>query len=589
MRIKSSIVIITAILSFLFVLIKPGLAEATSPKERDSRCIAKEPKQAKEPKPVEKQKEVLTVGTPLSCNTFTFDGSKSYDPNNLKLSYLWDFGDGTTSTDMKTTHTYKEPGKYLVKLVVKNESDAKCNSSTTQQMIRVNQAPCAIADGPKAACVNEELTFDASRSTTLPENKLTYKWDFGDGQTADGMKVKHAYAKGGNYQVTLTVTDDSGTICDIGIDKLKVFVNTAPVADAGKDVLLCKLNPEEPLEVTFDGSASRDADGNTLSYSWDFGDGQTGEGKVIKHTYLKGGEYTVKLSVNDNTDTNCNKAIATKKVMLNRAPVAKAGSNMKICVGEKADFDASKSFDADGDILTYSWDFGDGEKGEGKIVSHQYPKGGTYQVKLTVDDGTKTSCSSSTDKISVNVNSMPKAVISSKDSASVGQVINFDSSASSDFDGDKLSHTWDFGDGTTASGSIVKHSYAKGGLYKVTLVVDDGKATDCSSVVESHYIKVNTPPVAAVGPNMTVCINDEIQFDGSKSYDLDAGDKLTYKWDFGDGETGEGVNAKHAYKKLGVYKVTLTVADDSGVEGSTSTSGLTVTVREQPVSKIEVR
>ena len=80
---------------------------------------------------------------------------------------------------------------------------------------------------------------------------------------------------------------------------------------------------------------------------------------------------------------------------------------------------------------------------------------------------------------------------------------------------------------------------------------------------------------------------DEVEFDGSKSNDLD-GDNLTYTWDFGDGETAEGVKVKHAYKKIGTYKVSLTVTDDSGVEGGFSTASFAATVNAEPVSKIEV-
>jgi PKD repeat protein len=536
---------------------------------------------------VEKPKETPMPNQPLSCNTFTFDGSKSYDPDNTKLSYFWDFGDGTTSTDVRTMHTYKDAGKYLVKLTVKDASDAECNTASTQQVVKVNQSPCAVADGPDMSCLNEEISFDASETTDSPDDKLTYRWDFGDGQTQDGMKVKHKYEKGGNYQVVLTVVDDSGTICDTGIDKLKVGVNTPPVADAGKDTFLCKSNPNEPLEVTFDGSNSKDLDGDKLSYAWDFGDGETAEGKVVKHNYLKGGEYIAKLIVTDNTSAKCDKSIAQKTVILNRAPIADAGSDLKICAEEKVDFDASKSIDSDGDSLNYAWDFGDGEKGVGKTVSHKYTKGGVYQAKLTVDDGTKTDCSSASDKILINVNSSPKAVIASKDTSSVGQIVNFDSSSSTDLDGDKLGYTWDFGDGTSASGNLVKHNYLKGGLYKVTMVVDDDKRTDCSSSIETHYIKVNTPPIASTGPNLVCCVNDEVEFDGSKSNDLD-GDNLTYTWDFGDGETAEGVKVKHAYKKIGTYKVSLTVTDDSGVEGGFSTASFVATVNAEPVSKIEV-
>ena len=86
---------------------------------------------------------------------------------------------------------------------------------------------------------------------------------------------------------------------------------------------------------------------------------------------------------------------------------------------------------------------------------------------------------------------------------------------------------------------------------------------------------------------MIACINEEIEFDGSKSADMD-GDNLTYRWDFGDGETAEGAKVKHAYKKIGAYKVSLTVTDNSGVEGGFSTASFVATINAEPVPKIEV-
>ncbi|MFH1854180.1 MAG: PKD domain-containing protein [Candidatus Omnitrophota bacterium] len=534
-----------------------------------------------------KQKEEPWMESKLSCNTFTFDGSKSYDPDKQELSYFWDFGDGTTSTQIRSMHTYKDAGKYLVKLTVKDNSDAECDTATTQQMVKVNQPPCAVAAGPSISCINNEIIFDGTQSTDSPEDKLSYKWDFGDGKTMEGAKVAHKYAKGGNYLVTLTVADDSGTMCDTGVDRLNVAVNTPPTSDAGGDIIMCKKDPNDPLEVTFDASKTKDADSDQLAYVWDFGDGETAEGRTITHRYAKGGEYIAKLLVTDGTDTDCNKSTAKKVVTLNRAPLADAGDNKKICVTEKADFDAAGSYDSDGDVITYTWDFGDGETAKGKAVSHKFAKGGVYKVNLMVDDGSGMDCSSAVDTTLIDVNSTPNAGIDAKDLACVNQDVKFDGSTSSDPDGDKLTHTWDFGDGTTVTGANVKHNYAKGGMYKATLFVDDGKDSDCSGATKVHYINVNTPPVAEVGPDLKVCVNYEIEFDGTKSHDED-GDKLTYKWDFGDGTTAVGPKVKHAYKDIGTYKVTLSVVDDSGTDCSASIDTLVATVNAEPIPVIEV-
>ncbi len=144
------------------------------------------------------------------------------------------------------------------------------------------------------------------------------------------------------------------------------------------------------LEVTFEGSGSEDQDGNKLSYAWDFGDGETAQGSVVKHIYAKGGKYIAKLTVNDNTGVNCNASVATKTVILNRAPIADAGSDLRICVGDNVDFDASKSIDNDGDSLNYSWDFGDQDTSTRVNPTNTYYSGSFqpqyFKVTLTVQD-----------------------------------------------------------------------------------------------------------------------------------------------------------------------------------------------------------
>jgi len=523
----------------------------------------------------------------ISCSTFKFDGSKSYDPDDQQLTYFWDFGDGSTSNQIRSMHTYKEAGKYLVRLTVTDVSEADCNTATTQQVVKVNQPPCAIATGPGISCINTEISFDGSQSTDSPDDKLTYRWDFGDGETAKGAKVSHKYKKGGDYVVTLTVIDDSGSMCDTGVDKLNVAVNTPPVADAGDNIMICKDSPYDSLEVTFDASKSKDADGHKLTYIWDFGDGETQEGKTVIHKYEKGGDYVAKLLVIDETDTECNRSTQTKLVKLNRAPLADAGGNLNICLTEKADFDASNSFDSDGDALTYSWDFGDGQTATGKKVSHKYGRGGVYKATLTVNDNTRTDCSAVKETIVVDVNSSPAANISADDIACVDELVKFNGTKSADPDGDKLIYTWDFGDGNTASGNNVKHSYLTGGLYKATLFVDDGKNSDCSGSTKMHYVNVNTPPTAEAGPDLLICVKDKVDFDATASYDPD-NDNLTYSWDFGDGTTARGPKASHTYRGIGIYKVVLTVTDDSGTECNVSQDTLVATVNAEPVPVIEV-
>ena len=157
--------------------------------------------------------------------------------------------------------------------------------------------------------------------------------------------------------------------------------NRLPVANAGPDKN-AKLN----YSVTLDGSSSFDPDGDNLTYyHWTFGDGGTGSGAIVNHTYSSTGQYTVTLEVNDGTGPDTDTCLIT--VAQNIAPVANAGPDRTVYVGDVVTFNGSESYDPDGDPLVYTWDFGDGGTGLGVTKTHTYTIAGTYTVTLTADDG----------------------------------------------------------------------------------------------------------------------------------------------------------------------------------------------------------
>ena len=147
-----------------------------------------------------------------------------------------------------------------------------------------------------------------------------------------------------------------------------------------------------PLEVTFDASASSSPNGAIVSYEWDFGDDEAGSGVTVEHTYTEKGTYSVTLVVTDSTGAT---AARTDEVQaLSLPPVAKfTVTPYYVTVDEAVWFDASESYDPDGEIVDYLWDFGDGTSDEGVVVSHEYTSaqgtGWRPQIVLTVvdDDG----------------------------------------------------------------------------------------------------------------------------------------------------------------------------------------------------------
>lgn len=131
---------------------------------------------------------------------------------------------------------------------------------------------------------------------------------------------------------------------------------------------------------SFDGSGSWSGIGPIMSYTWDFGDGTSGSGATVAHTYAAGGTYRVTLTVIDNAGVSASRAL---DVGINAPPVASfttAGTALT-CI-----FDGSGSSDPDGMIANYRWSFGDGTAGSGVTVSHTYAASGTYAVSLTVTD-----------------------------------------------------------------------------------------------------------------------------------------------------------------------------------------------------------
>lgn len=525
------------------------------------------------------------------CNTFTFDGTKSYAHDNKVLSYEWDFGDGTTAKEPVVTHVFEKAGEYTVKLVVRDDSGLICDNASATDVIAVNTPPQPAFTNPEMICAAQEITFDASATQDNTPGKLTYRWDFGDGTLAEGKRVTKTYLAGGLYKVTLSVNDNSETSCNIATITKTVKVNIPPVIGKHKDIDMCISSGQEyKVDFGFVGAGSGQQQADKLIYTWDFDDGTTGQGKNVTHVYQRGGRYTAKLKVDDGSGLPCSAAFGTINVNLNQQPFANAGEDILTCIGNNVNFNASGSRVEDGSSPVYTWDFGDGStKAQGIQVSHTYKKPGTYQAKLTVDDRKNTACSIGTDTVNVSVNSGPNVAIVKVYSGCTGKPINFDASKSRDVDGDYLKYVWDFGDGTVTEGRAnITHTFQKGGEYLVKVTADDQKGTSCSQSSTTLKVKINAPPVANAGPNLVCCTNAESVFDGSGSFDPD-GDTLTYTWDFGDGSTAKGAKVTHIYTKNGNYKVTLKVDDNSGMPCSSSTSSFTASVHERPVSVIKVR
>lgn len=336
------------------------------------------------------------------CNTFTFDATRSFDPDRQKLTYLWNFGDGTTSDKPTVTHSYEKAGDYDVTLTVRDDSGMVCDNGLASTKVSANFPPTVAVGEAKAACLGESVTFDASASTS--SSPLAYKWDFGDGTTGEGDTVSHLYERPGHYRVRVVGDDGKNTTCSVASASTSVSI-----ADRAS------VSVEGPSAICVGRSANFRAKGSggVSRYTWDFGDGTTVEGgSSVSHNYEKGGMYTVRVTADNGRGETCSLATDSVSITVNGTPVADAGENTACCVGKETVFDGSKSLSPDGKPLKYAWDFGDGGKGEGAQVTHAYEKSGTYRVVLNVTDESGSECSASSDSFTAVVNTSPEAVIS---------------------------------------------------------------------------------------------------------------------------------------------------------------------------------
>ena len=266
-----------------------------------------------------------------------------------------------------------------------------------------NAPPIADAGADRLVGVNQEVLFDGSRARD-PDGAITsWLWDFGDGDSASGMNVRHRFRASGEFPVTLTVTDDTALENNRASATVMVKVNAPPEPVIAAPAAAC------PAEVVaFDGGQSRDADGAIERYVWRFGDGAAPMAPR-SHTYAAPGRYSVALLADDGRDLNNSRQQSILDLHVNRPPRPMAGPDRAVCPGEAVTFDGAASNDWDGALVRYMWDFGDGTTAEGAQVVHNFAQPGLYQVRLSVTDDSGASCATATDTAQVHVNTPPVA------------------------------------------------------------------------------------------------------------------------------------------------------------------------------------
>ena len=193
-------------------------------------------------------------------------------------------------------------------------------------------------------CNGTDCSFDASASTDSDGNIQSYQWNFGDGGSENGSNssASHYYSQAGTYTVTLTVVDNGGASGSASSAITVVDGEEGPPPNEPPTASFTFSCNE--LACSFNGSSSSDADGNVVSYQWNFGDGGSSSGVSRSHTFGSSGTYQVTLTVRDDQDATDSK---TRSVQVTAAPPPPAGEIALSGSGRK--FKGSKE-------ATLNWD-----------------------------------------------------------------------------------------------------------------------------------------------------------------------------------------------------------------------------------------
>ena len=327
--------------------------------------------------------------------------------------------------------------------------------------------------------------------------------------------------------------------------------NVAPVAQAGagQSVLTGSV-------VTLDGSASSDANNDTLTYKWSLAAVPAGSAAVLsgatsaKPTFTAdvSGTYVVSLQVNDGKVDSAVSTVTVTAAALNVAPVANAGVNQSVLAGSVVTLDGSYSSDANRDYLTYKWVLLVKPAGSQAVLSSATDARptftadvvGTYAITLVVSDGRLTSPVDTPATVTViasGVNAPPVANAGVNQNVTVGTVTTLDGSASGDANLDPLTYKWVLVAKPAGSAAALSSATSArptftadvAGVYVASLVVNDGKVDSALTTVAVTATSANAAPVANAGPNQSVVLATLVTLNGAGSTDANY-DPLVYKW-----------------------------------------------------------
>lgn len=473
--------------------------------------------------------------SPLVVNFFNASTGAS-----ANAVYTWDFGNGATGHNKDGSSIYRDPKVYTVTLTLKDGA----NSSTTTKTVTVYRNPTVdFSFDPATGCAPLGVTF-TSQSAPGDGSIIDYLWDFGDGKilhNANAATASHIYENRTSPPVSLTVTNSHG--CYASTDKMGIEVLDPIEVNASKpQTVFCK----EGLPVTFTNTSTGPG---TLTYQWNFGDGQTSNEKTPVHIYTAKGSYPVNLTVISSEGCSVTQPVGEP------VNIGSFQSDFEvpasICSNAAVSFNNTSSSTPESSV----WEILPlGIRVDGNNLQYSFPQGGEYTVRLI---NSFAGCTDVVEK-KVTVKAGPgldnfQADIRSACGAPAE--VQFSESSTT-----AVAWNWNFDNGLTATTKNPVTRYTANGQYSIALTVTN--AAGCEQTLNKS-ITIAPPYVQIItADRLEGCVGLAVNLRVNTPADI-----KTYNWSSGDGQTSTLAQPRFVYNKVGEYEITLNYETVGGCKG----------------------
>jgi len=529
------------------------------------------------------EKPVVTVGdnSDKKCSDFNFELSSNEVSGNLLSRAKWVQNERVLATGQSQIVPVEGSGDVSLQVLIPSENGYFPEYWVYSHPVFVNSPPVARIDVPKnILSPGETVTISAAGSYDIEGNPLTFTWFVNGVPKGNDPQITFSDSLSGNNTVTVQISDGGPSVnCSVSQKITQVRVNTRPFAEI-----------DFPAEIGTDTAVTakvlnvQDADGDSLFFSWD-GPGIQGTkaGPQIQLSRQEPGEYNLALTVNDSTHTTNARYTTSTTYKVNAPPVVSADIPVRVANGHSVTFSIANAADPDGDSLSYTWLIDNEATGFSEEFTYVREKPAPFTVTLKVSDGKGLSNSVQQIQQKVTVNSAPVAIITAPGTTNT-TTVEFSGEKSNDAETSITGYEWDFGDGTTAKGANVQHTFPSPGSYNVTLRVDDGEGLANSIGETTYFLVIEKQTEIDFSLPAVVGTNELFALDGTKiSYPGKL--KPGFQWLL----NGEPVNsdsiADISISEPGLHTVTLRLTDPSVPGTIVSESSKNIRVNYTPVPK----